>query len=169
MNINSLSWSLSLVDYWLNFTCVKSALSRLDDPSLLFNLDFFDCPTIDFTQGKPELLPLHSNTDYFRMCVDSGMKQPMNCFERRFIINRVRFSSPSPGRSLFRAVCLYDGQQWDRPCDQQVHPSWLLRVCRCADGYHHRRDVQQAAGEKSIFSMRTFKGDSCSTFFSPSG
>lgn len=58
------------------------------------------------------------------------------------------FSSPSPGRSLFRAVCPYDGQRWDRPCDQQARPSWWLRVCQCADGYHHRRDARQAAETK---------------------
>lgn len=59
-------------------------------------------------------------------------------------IMKIKFNFLSPGRSLFHAVCQYDGQRWDRPCVQRARPSWWLRVCQCADGYHHRKDAQQA-------------------------
>lgn len=64
-------------------------------------------------------------------------------FSEHFI--KTQISSLCPGQSLFHAVCQYDGQQWDRPCVQRGRPSWWWRVCQCADGYHHRRDAQQAA------------------------
>lgn len=58
-------------------------------------------------------------------------------------------SSPSPAQSLFPAVCLYDGLQWDQLYDQLEHLSWWLRVYQCAGGYHHQMDVQQAVEENS--------------------
>lgn len=75
---------------------------------------------------------------------------PRISFPTDFIKKTVRFSSPSPARSLFHAVGRYVWRQWDRPCDQLVRPSWLLRACQYADGYHHRRDAQQAVWRQKI-------------------
>lgn len=111
--------------------------------SLIFTPVAFLHPFITFVIIPVFNLMIVNTCIMFQLCVDPEMK-PKNSFGTDFYYQD-RFSSPSPVRSLFHAVCLCVEQRWDRLYDQQVRPSWLLRVCQYADGYHHRRDARRAA------------------------
>lgn len=58
-------------------------------------------------------------------------------------------SSPSPCPWLrlpfHHEYDQYDGQRWDRPCDQPVFLAWLSKPYRCADGYHHHGDARRGS------------------------